>query len=447
MSRYQAPSKSINSFNSDNFTSMTKDSLNMLTADTRYVKLTDTNVMISIGNPLQPLITTIGTLTSLTVNGGSLLRSGLTVQNGTINGTIGTPIQTSITAVGTLTSLNVSGSTTLNGVNVPTGLITGTLSTPSQPNITSVGTLTSLNVSGSTTLNGVNVPTGLISGTLSTPSQPNITSVGTLTSLTVSGSITGTLATAAQPSITSVGTLTSLNTSGYVGIGTASPSWPLQITGTAGFLNAGSAKSFITSAGITSGTTTRNFNASLYCSGGAVFNGEVDVLSDARSKTNIRGIEDAESIIKALNPIIFDYITDTTNNYGFIAQEVEQVLPDAVHQIENAIPNVYKLCKTKIINGELYINTVVNLTNKEIKLYDSTYYELRLRVDRMEGDDAVVTDWDNSRPIGETFVYGEYVNDFRILDRERIFAIGMKAIQTLILKVDRLNDLISRIVL
>ena len=81
--------------------------------------------------------------------------------------------------------------------------------------------------------------------TLTTAAQPNITSVGTLTGLTVSGNIAGTLTTAAQTNITSLGTLSALTISGdltvdtstlkvdssnnRVGIGEASPGFPLHV--------------------------------------------------------------------------------------------------------------------------------------------------------------------------------------------------------------------------
>ena len=89
-----------------------------------------------------------------------------------------------------------------------------TLTTAAQPNITSVGTLTGLTVSGN------------IAGTLTTAAQTNITSVGTLSSLTVSGNIAGTLTTAAQTNITSVGTLTGLTMSGALTLNTGSNGVP-----------------------------------------------------------------------------------------------------------------------------------------------------------------------------------------------------------------------------
>ena len=69
------------------------------------------------------------------------------------------------------------------------------------------------------------------------------------------------------------------------------------------------------------------------------------VMSDRRVKENIRPIENAMNQITSLNPVIFDWIesyqksnpTLTDNRYGFIAQEVKQVLPQMVNEVEEKI--------------------------------------------------------------------------------------------------------------
>lgn len=208
---------------------------------------------------------------------GTLSLASLSV-SGNISGTLTTAAQPNVTSLGTLSSLTVDNinlnsntivsdtgtlaiddNTTVNGSLTATSL-GGTLSTAAQPNITSTGTLTALTVDNinlngntivsstgtlaiddNTTVNGSLTATTL-AGTLSTAAQTNVTSLGTLTALTVdninlngntivsdtgtlaiddnttvNGSLTattlaGTLTTAAQPNITSLGTLSSLQT-------------------------------------------------------------------------------------------------------------------------------------------------------------------------------------------------------------------------------------------
>ncbi|MCA6454523.1 MAG: hypothetical protein IM584_00155, partial [Chitinophagaceae bacterium] len=186
---------------------------------------TAANTAATVTEAAQPLITSLGTLNSLNVN-GTVTASTLSAT--TINGTLSTATQNNITSVGTLNSLNVNGTVTASTLSATT--INGTLSTATQNNITSVGTLNSLNVNGTVTASTLSATT--INGTLSTATQNNITSVGTLNSLNVNGTVTastlsattinGTLGTETQNNITSVGTLNSLNVNGTVTASTLS---------------------------------------------------------------------------------------------------------------------------------------------------------------------------------------------------------------------------------
>ena len=106
---------------------------------------------------------------NLTVNGASI--SGTAASAGTVT----TAAQPNITSVGTLTSLNVNGNVTASRFvsNIATGTAPFT--------VTSTTQVANLNVAtaGSATT----------AGTVTTAAQPNITSVGTLTGLTLSGLI------------------------------------------------------------------------------------------------------------------------------------------------------------------------------------------------------------------------------------------------------------------
>lgn len=52
--------------------------------------------------------------------------------------------------------------------------------------------------------------------------------------------------------------------------------------------------------------------------------------SDARLKTNIQDIGSGLDVIEQLSPKTFDFISGQTNQSGFLAQEVQQILPGAV---------------------------------------------------------------------------------------------------------------------
>lgn len=54
--------------------------------------------------------------------------------------------------------------------------------------------------------------------------------------------------------------------------------------------------------------------------------------SDRRLKENIEPLSNSLSVIEKLNPVSFDYITGRKNQLGFIAQEVQEVLPGLVEK-------------------------------------------------------------------------------------------------------------------
>jgi hypothetical protein len=218
------------------------------------------NIGGTLTTAAQPNITSVGTLTSLTVDNLTLNDNQIASSTGTI------ALDDTVTVNGNITaSGNLTASGDLSATN-----IAGTLTTAAQTNITSIGTLGTLTVTGLSTLDGItindndisatrtndnlnlsasgtgqvvvngNLSATNIAGTLTTAAQANITSLGTLTALTVdnlnlnsnviasdngtialddnvtvNGDITatniaGTLTTAAQANITSVGTLTAL---------------------------------------------------------------------------------------------------------------------------------------------------------------------------------------------------------------------------------------------
>ncbi len=222
-------------------------------------------------NASQTQVTSVGTLTSLSVN-GNIIAANITANTGVFTG--------NGSGLSSIAGANVSG-------QVGNALIAGTVYTAAQPNITSVGTLTSLAVTGNITSGNANlgnnvsanfftgngiyltgITTAGISNGNSNVSIPssngnvNISAVGNANVLVITGTganitgtldvtgnitagnisisagsgaggsitggnlisanyITGTLTTAAQPNITSVGTLSSLSVTGNITSGNA----------------------------------------------------------------------------------------------------------------------------------------------------------------------------------------------------------------------------------
>jgi hypothetical protein len=72
---------------------------------------------------------------------------------------------------------------------------------------------------------------------------------------------------------------------------------------------------------------------------GAFLNGQTYTISDASLKTNVDSIPSAMSLLSALTPRQYEHVTNGTSfelsggtHYGFMAQEVEAVMPDLVKE-------------------------------------------------------------------------------------------------------------------
>ena len=88
-------------------------------------------------------------------------------------------------------------------------------------------------------------------------------------------------------------------------------------------------------------TTEASADAFIDAGGNGHFGGNVtayssSISSDARLKENIRPIESATETVKQLNGVVFDWKKTErgTDQLGFIAQEIEQVLPSLVTEVD-----------------------------------------------------------------------------------------------------------------
>jgi hypothetical protein len=99
-----------------------------------------------------------------------------------------------------------------------------------------------------------------------------------------------------------------------------------------------------TSIGVYGEATSNAPGASVYAGyfTGPVISGNNSIPSDQQFKTNVTAVQDAQSILESLNPVTYSYL-QTGNaqymhfpegtHYGFIAQEVEQVIPELVSNV------------------------------------------------------------------------------------------------------------------
>lgn len=77
-------------------------------------------------------------------------------------------------------------------------------------------------------------------------------------------------------------------------------------------------------------------------------NGTYTPPSDIRLKENVRDLEDGLATALALRSVMFDWINGGEDNYGFIAQEVQPLLPSAINAADDE-QGTLQLDKTAII--------------------------------------------------------------------------------------------------
>jgi len=113
---------------------------------------------------------------------------------------------------------------------------------------------------------------------------------------------------------------------GKVGVGTTAPAFTLDV---AGAINSSAT---ISGAAI---TATGNMNAT-----GSSFANSFQYTSDERLKKNVQPIINSKDILLKLRPVKFTWKNSKKDDYGFIAQDVEKLIPEITSIDEQKIMHV-----------------------------------------------------------------------------------------------------------
>jgi hypothetical protein len=224
---------------------------------------------------------------------------------------------------------------------------------------------------------------------------------------------------------------------GYVGIG-ASPSYPLDINTT--LSTSYSAYGYVTNNSSTPTGYNSGSSGSVAVSVravGRVLASEFGAVSDARVKKVISRTNNADDL-KALSEIqITDYRYVDTVGKGtgihkkVIAQELEQVYPQAVSNVTDVIPNIYKIAEIKA--GRVTVTNDLK-TGDKVKL---------IFAEREELVDVVSADANgfnvNVKDEGKVFVFGKQVSDFHVVDYESLTTLNISATQELLKQINQLK--------
>ena len=169
---------------------------------------------------------------------------------------------------------------------------------------------------------------------------------------------------------------------GNVGIGVASPSYPLHVAGNAG--NMPAMKYFNSSS--TTLASGVNDSITIYAAGNIYASGLI-AASDERIKKNIVDADDAECLetLRLLKPKKYQYKDEINRGqepvWGFIAQEVRDTLQYATHLGTNVVPNMYEVANVSQSNVITFVNfNTSNLEANAITIHVKTIHDKEERV-------------------------------------------------------------------
>ena len=171
--------------------------------------------------------------------------------------------------------------------------------------------------------------------------------------------------------------------------------------------------------------------------------------SDIRIKEDIQDINDDTALQMILNiePKTYKYIDKLNRGinkvYGFIAQQIKDVIPEAVRIQTAYIPNIYLLAyyDNNIITLPSQPTYIIKLHDK-IKCYDNENKEIFTYVVEII-DDLTFKIKDIEYADTKIFIYGIEVNDFHTLDKDYIFTLNVCATQELQRRIEAQNIIIK----
>ena len=165
------------------------------------------------------------------------------------------------------------------------------------------------------------------------------------------------------------------------------------------------------------------------------------VSSSRKIKKEETELEDGEclQICMGLKPKKYKMIDDRLHGndyrYGFIAEELEEVLPSAVQSHEQLIPNIYDMA-TIINNNTIEITKDLEI-DVEYTIYNSNEddkVETKYKMNVLEilGNNLYRVDLDMSTMYGGSiFIYGKIDNDVKQLKKDNLFPILTSSVQEL----------------
>jgi hypothetical protein len=234
-----------------------------------------------------------------------------------------------------------------------------------------------------------------------------------------------------------------------VGIGVTNPLCNLEVRAETATQNMNATYFQLNSASFSAGTTPL-ISISIRIYGGVWSTETFLTTSDIRIKEDIQDIIDDTALYKILSiePKTYKYIDKIERGdkkvYGFISQQIKEVIPEAVSIQKSYIPNIMLLANynNKIITLHSLPNYVIKINDK-IKCFDKNDIEIFVEVEEIiDSLNFRIKVLDNPYTDTTIFVYGIEVEDFHILDKNYIYTLNVCATQELYKRIESLNAII-----
>ena len=246
----------------------------------------------------------------------------------------------------------------------------------------------------------------------------------------------------------------------FLSVGMFTASYPLHVSSTGGTIPGQSDMDVLTNNGVGPYNNASHGDIQIYTSGNIAAN-KLFAFSDERIKKNIQDINDysALEILRKIQPKIYEYKDRKKGEspvWGFIAQQIREVLPYSTKLLINNIPNIMNLAM--VINKNILILTDINdntpsfitelkqqsETNPiKIKIITNSKKtpELTVTVKQIIDEKTIeIIELLEDEDMDKVFIYGQEVNDFHSLDKHSIYTVSVAALQ----EVDRSVEILKK---